>query len=72
MPHILEVSGCDLLRAGSFAKTLPLLRAVGSSHHSAGLRVPQHHIVEAPMPIAAPRTSQPVSLCSMAPAWGIC
>lgn len=40
MPHILEVPGCGLLRAGSFAKTLFLLRAVGSSHHSAALREP--------------------------------
>lgn len=62
MPHI---PGCGLLRAGSFAKSLSLLRAVGSSHlelqrgQRQSLREPQHHIVEIPMPIAPPRISQP-------------
>lgn len=40
MPPILELPGCGLLETGSFTKTLSLLRAVGSSHYSAGLREP--------------------------------
>lgn len=72
VPHILDIPGCGLLRAGSFAKTLSLLRAVGSSHHSAGLREPGHHIVETPVPTGPPRISQPMAPRAVAPAWGMC